>query len=136
MRQRRDKEGLALGLILGISLLVLSGGALAGDSGGETQRVSISSTGQEADPRSPTASLESAISADGSLVAFDSMASNLVEQDTNGVADIFVRAAGSNATTRVSTSTSGVQGNRDSYAPAMSADGRYIAFISEASSLV
>jgi hypothetical protein len=47
MRQaRRDKQG--LGLILGISLLVFVGGALAGDSSGETTRVSIASSGEQA----------------------------------------------------------------------------------------
>jgi hypothetical protein len=120
MRQRRDRKALAVGLILGLSLLFLASGALADDSGGEMTRISVSSTGQEADARSPTASLRSAISDDGSLVAFDSIASDLVEQDTNGVADIFIHAAGSKTTTLVSVASSGVQGNRDSYAPAMS----------------
>src|SRR4029079_4901095 len=94
-------------------------GARRGDSAGETLRVSVSSSGGQADSRSPTASEEAAISADGSLVALDSIASNLVDDDTNGVADVFVRAAGSNTTTRVSLSTVGTQGNRDSYAPAI-----------------
>src|SRR5439155_4265113 len=110
--------------------------ALAGDSGGETTRASVSSAGEQANSRSPTASQKAAISADGGAVAFDSVASDLVDGDTNGVWDVFVREAGQGATTRVSVASSGRQGNGDSYWPAISADGRYVAFISDASNLV
>src|ERR1041385_3351135 len=132
-------------------LLMGSATALAGDSpaGGGIIRVSVSSAGEQANSRSSTASQTSAISGDGSAVAFDSSASNLVAHDTNGMADVFVREPGADATTRVSLSGSGIQGNRDSLPPsglfinedrggdpAISADGRYVAFISQASNLV
>lgn len=54
---------------------------------GTTERVSVSSAGAEGDDRSTGAD----ISADGRLVAFDSVATNLVPGDTDGWYDVFVR---------------------------------------------
>jgi hypothetical protein len=45
-------------------------------------------------------------------------------------------AAGQGSTVRVSTATGGGQGNGSSFVPAISADGRYVAFYSDASNLV
>jgi Tol biopolymer transport system component len=69
-------------------------------------------------------------------VAFDSNASNLVGGDTNGHEDIFVRDRKTGKTTRVSLSSSGAQGDGDSYGPSISADGRFVAFTSAAANLV
>src|SRR2546428_12201230 len=102
--------------------------ALAGDSGGATTRVSVSSAGEQANSRGFTSSEKSAISAGGSAVAFDSVASDLVGGDTNGVWDVFVREAGQGTTARVSVASSGRQGNGDSYRPAIRTDRRYGAF--------
>src|SRR3981189_1487676 len=71
------------------------------------------------------------ISADGRYVAFRSDASNLVPGDTNFLADVFVRDLQTGAITRVSTNASGDQGNSFSSNPSISADGRYVEFISE-----
>jgi Tol biopolymer transport system component len=72
-----------------------------------------------------------ALSADGRFVAFVSSASNLVPGDTNGVDDVFVTDMRTGRVERVS------GGNGPAYgSPAMSADGRYVAFRSEASTLV
>ncbi|MBI4729560.1 MAG: PD40 domain-containing protein [Acidobacteria bacterium] len=76
------------------------------------------------------------MSGDGRLVAFSSEASNLVRGDTNGVSDVFVRDLVRGTTVRVSVSSSGRQGNRASGQPAISADGRWVAFSSSASNLV
>ncbi len=81
-------------------------------------------------------SWEGDISQDGRFVAFHSYASDLVPSDTNGVADVFVRDRSAGVTRRVSVSSLGVQGNGDSTYPAISADGRYVAFYSEADNLV
>ena len=62
-------------------------------------------------------------------------ASNLVAGDTNGQSDVFVRDRNTGATTRVSVATNGTQANSGSYQPAISADGRYVAFYSNASNL-
>jgi Tol biopolymer transport system component len=99
---------------------------------GGTARVSVSSTGAQANGNSGWPS----ISADGRYVAFSSEASNLVPGDTNGVTDIFVRDRVAGGTTRVSVSSTGVQANGNSAWPSISADGRYVAFQSEATNLV
>jgi hypothetical protein len=69
-------------------------------------------------------------------VAFASDASNLVPGDTNGGDDVFVHDRVSGETSRVSVSSSGEQGNHDCAYPSLSADGRYVAFASDASNLV
>jgi Tol biopolymer transport system component len=99
---------------------------------GATERVSVSSAGEEADNQSG----ECAISADGRYVAFESVASNLVPGHTGYYWDIFVRDRLTGTTDLVSVSTSGDQGDDDSYGPAISADGRYVAFYAVASNLV
>src|SRR5262249_42288659 len=78
------------------------------------------------------ASVNPSISGDGRFVAFQSLASNLVAGDTNGVADIFVRDRVNNTTERA---CGGIQGNRFSFTPAISADGNFVAFASAASNL-
>jgi Tol biopolymer transport system component len=77
-----------------------------------------------------------AISHDGGIVAFQSEAANLVLTDTNSARDIFTFDANMQLTTRVSVATGGGQANGFSSAPALSADGRYVAFYSSATSLV
>jgi Tol biopolymer transport system component len=99
---------------------------------GKTIRVSVSSRERQANGDSEWPS----ISADGRYVAFWSYASNLVAGDTNGKADVFVRDILRGRTIRVSLSSEGAQGNRGSYWPSISADGRYVAFTSDASNLV
>jgi hypothetical protein len=82
-------------------------------------------------------SFELQISADGRRVAFSSMASDLVPNDTNGAADIFVRDLAAGTTTLASVNLSGTaSGNGGSSHPRISADGRFVAFDSTASDLV
>ena len=86
-------------------------------------------------------STEPALSANGRYVAFESSATNLVAGDTNRLADVFVHDLRSGRTERVSVSSAGRQAggdrtNNGSNAPAISADGRYVAFHSYASNLV
>jgi len=81
-------------------------------------------------------SFHSSISADGTLVAFESDATDLVSADGNGTRDIFVRDLVAGTTTRVSVSTEGIQGNADSGYPSISAEGRYVAFESVSNNLV
>jgi hypothetical protein len=96
-------------------------------SAGTTTRVNVADvTGAEADGISQLA----AISTNGRHIAFASGASNLVPGDTNNHWDVFVRDLDANRTVRVSLSSSGEQGDADSYAPSISANGRYVAFIS------
>jgi Tol biopolymer transport system component len=99
---------------------------------GLTTRVSMGGDGSPANAESRAP----AISADGRWVAFTSLASNLVADDTNDVFDTFLHDRQSGTTLRVSVGPSGVQGNQSSGEPALSADGRWVAFTSVASNLV
>ena len=99
---------------------------------GETSRVSVASDGGQGNGESRSPS----ISADGCCVAFYSYATNLVSGDTNGKYDIFVHNQQTGETTRVSLASDGGQGNEHSFAPFISANGRYIAFHSYANNLV
>ena len=82
------------------------------------------------------ASSNPAISHTGRFVAFDSVATNLVAGDTNGVADVFVKDQNNHATQRVSVATAGTQADGASTFPGMTADGRYVVFASVATNLV
>ena len=99
---------------------------------GVTERVSVSSGSVEGDDNSRIPS----ISADGRYVAFYSEATNLVVGDTNSVLDVFVHDRDTGVTTRVSVSSTGVEGNSHSLSPSISADGRFVAFHSFAANLV
>lgn len=78
---------------------------------------------------------EAALSADGRYVVFVSDADDLVPNDTNRVADVFVRDWMAGTTTLVSVATNGWSANRVSEAPSISADGRWVAFQSPANNL-
>ncbi|WP_341719596.1 hypothetical protein QQG74_07685 [Micromonospora sp. FIMYZ51] len=77
-----------------------------------------------------------AISADGRFVAFTSEATNLVPGDTNGTADVFLRDLRTGSLRRANVATSGGQANGLTVSPTVSADGRFVAFSSEATNLV
>ena len=100
--------------------------------GGQTERASVATSGLQGNG----SSRKPFISANGRYVVFESDADNLVPGDSNASTDIFVRDLQLDETARVSVSTDGVQGNRASTDPAISADGRYVSFISLADDLV
>lgn len=90
------------------------------------ERVSVSSAGVEADGPSESPRL----SADGRFVAFRSSATNLVANDNNAAADIFVRDRVLGTTERVSLKTNGQQGSAAfGREPRISGDGRYVFFV-------
>ena len=95
-------------------------------------RISENSDGVEANAQS----YGSVFSADGTKVLFHSWASNLVTEDNNDVADVFIKDLATGEVTRVSTNQSGEEGNSDSTAVAFPADGTKILFTSRASNLV
>jgi Tol biopolymer transport system component len=80
---------------------------------------------------------EAALSADGRYVAFTSSADSLSSEDNNVANNVFVRDVQQSTTTYVSRASgaSGAPGDSDSADPAISADGRYVAFTSSADSL-
>lgn len=97
-----------------------------------TVRIDVSSAGAEAN--GPPVSAPS-VSQSGAFVAFDSLASNLVAGDANGVSDVFVRDVSASLSTRVSVATGGAEANGPSFAPALSLDARFVAFASDATNL-
>lgn len=114
-----------LALIMPVSVL----------AAGPTEMVSVRSNGRQGDDISGRFD-GPAISADGLVVAFDSQATNLVAGDNNGVVDIFVHDRTTGRTTPVSVSSKGKLANGSSAAPAVSGDGRFIVFRSNANNLV
>jgi Tol biopolymer transport system component len=101
---------------------------------GATRRVSVDSSGQEANGSSPLGVIVT-ISSDGRYVAFPSDASNLVPGDTNGASDVFVHDRVSGQTIRASVDSSGNQASLGAYGAAISADGRWVAFSSASTNL-
>ena len=102
-------------LLLGTNILVSVGtNGVAGD-------------GPSADP---------GISADGRYVAFTSSADNLIPGDSNKASDVFVRDVEAGTSVLVSANAGGSgPGNKLSYSPALSADGRFVFYRSQAQDL-
>lgn len=121
----------SLAFLSALGLLVMFGSA-ASAAERVIVRASVSQTGGQANGDS----LGTSISGTGHFVAFASDASNLVPNDTNGSSDIFVRDLTTNTTKLVSTNSAGTEGNLASSSPAISSDGRWVAFSSYATNLV
>lgn len=82
------------------------------------------------------ASFAPAISADGNVVAFTSAANNLVTGDNNGKLDVFTCDRRTGSIEIISISSLGILGDGDSILPAISSDGRFVAYKSLADNLV
>jgi Ca2+-binding RTX toxin-like protein len=93
-----------------------------------TTRVSAATDGTQANQLSGQAS----ISADGRYVVFFSLADNLVQGDTNGLRDIFLKDLVTGNVTRLSVAFDGTELNDLSNTPSISADGRYVTFQTQA----
>ena len=94
-------------------------------------RISHAPAGDDADGPS----FHPAVSGDGRLVAFASQATNLVPRDRNRVADVYLHDVHTGQTTLVSRSARGGSATGASRQPALSADGRFVAFVSDAADL-
>ena len=99
---------------------------------GVTERVSVCPDGMLPDGGSS----DPAISRDGRYVAFASEATNLVPGDRNRSADVFLRDLRTHSSVLISRSANGGAANGRSGNPAVSADGRFVAFQSQASDLI
>jgi hypothetical protein len=134
--RRRRAAATAGTVVLLLALSPTSAGA-EGPAASGTQRVTastdggpLSGPGDEPDTRDPV------VSADGRFVAFESDATNLSDDDLDATSDVYVVDRLFGTTELISVSSAEVAADGDSEEPAMSADGRYVAFTSEAANLV
>lgn len=98
---------------------------------GTTELVSRNTAGTKSNGHS----FAPGLSADGRYVAFTSVATNLHADDTDTVADVYVRDRVTGDTSLISRSSTGAKGNGSSNSPSLTADGRYVAFASIATNL-
>ncbi|MGZ8196307.1 MAG: TolB family protein [Methylosarcina sp.] len=99
---------------------------------GVTRRVSLTSSRTEGN----SASFEPALSANGQIIAFSSLSTNLAAEDNNDTYDVFLRDLKTGITQRISQNRRGIEGNSSSFSSSISANGRSLAFESVASNLV
>jgi Tol biopolymer transport system component len=110
--------------------VAFDGSRANGNSGPPTSCAAGDANASRCSPGSPPA-----VRADGRLVIFESDAGNLVRDDTNRVGDIFVHDRDTGQTLCLSRRADGVEADADSSEPAVSADGRIVAFTSRATNL-
>lgn len=99
---------------------------------GEVERISVDSDGFQSDGHSGNP----VISLDGRYIAFESSATNLVADDSNGKMDVFLHDTYTGQTIRLSINTEGIEGGKDSIDPAISANGFLVTFSSASENLV
>jgi len=121
---------IVVGVTLSASLFL--GTALPALAAPTTVRVSLSS----ADAQGNGGSIRSAISNNGRLIAFESVATNLIGNDSNNAQDIFIRNRKSGKTSRISKRSNGAEANGISQLPFISDSGRFVAFSSDATNLI
>lgn len=100
---------------------------------GVNERVSLQTAGGESNGKSVYCAISPSV--DGRFVVFNSDADNLVAGDTNGQRDIFIRDRTANITERVSIGTGGEESDAECVNPSVTADGRFVVFTSEATTL-
>ena len=93
----------------------------------------VSRSGGPSGPGLDGVSTDPAISADGRFVAF--VSDGAVPGAADGVANVLVRDLAVGSTVLASRAPNGAGGDRSSSAPAISADGRFVAFLSDATNL-
>jgi Tol biopolymer transport system component len=130
--------------ILLVALVLIAGTPLSSTAytrPGPTVRVSVSSSGQPANKPEDWGFYGPALSGDGRYVAFVSPADNLAPGDSNKGSDVFLRDTQTGRTTLVSVGIdgkpgSGVCGDRLSWSPSISGNGRFVAFTSCSANLI
>lgn len=131
----RRTGAVARRVIVGVPLLLTSlavteaATTVAAHAAGTTELVSVSVGGGVGNGGSGD-SIGIGLSADGRRVVFSSTSTDLVAGDTNGQVDVFVRDRTAGTTTRISLASDGSEATGPSFAPSISADGRYVAFTS------
>jgi Tol biopolymer transport system component len=122
---KRRIAGRMITIVVAVVAVAQTGAA---QTPGHLERESVGALGNETEGQAAAVSL----SADGRFVAFHSDASDLVPGDTNQDTDVFVRDRQTGVVQRVSLTWNGMEARDDSACPALSADGRYVAFRSRA----
>jgi Tol biopolymer transport system component len=136
MGSRGNSRRALVAALAAMSLVwALAGPAEAYPRPGRTERLAVGSWAP-AFPPPAVAPKRPAVSPDGRYVAFGSVASDLVPEDTNDVEDVFVLDRKTRQVERVSVGIDGAEAGATSELPAISADGRHVAFLSWASNLV
>lgn len=129
MKNATTEREVRIGVLLALAAVACLVPALArAQSPGLMTRVSVSPSGEPGNQSTGRA----VVSADGRFVAFDSSATNLVAGDNNDDNDVFVYDSVTGVVERVSVTWNGMEARDDSYCPAISADGRHVAFLSSA----
>ena len=85
---------------------------------------------------SPWSYVRGLLSKDGNYVAFSTEAANIVDGDNNSTSDIFIFDIANSLTTRITANPYGEEANDTSYLRDISADGRYVLFVSRADNLL
>jgi len=127
----RARIGLLVALLAAGVTAPLTNAGAAATTNGSTVAVSVGPSGQLGNSWGGGRDM----TADGRYITFCSLASNLVSGDANGDSDVFRRDMIAGTTTLVSTATDGTRGNNASCGASMSADGRYVAFYTQATNL-
>jgi hypothetical protein len=105
-------------------------GTILNDEPNAASMLSFVSINQAGTGSGNSDSLDPAISSDGNIVAFESFASNLAGNDTNGMVDVYVRDRAAGQTRLVSINSAGTNsGSCESRRPVISPNGRFVAFI-------
>ncbi|MFE4974866.1 hypothetical protein ACFRAR_22530 [Kitasatospora sp. NPDC056651] len=133
MEQPNSRTGRLIRAGCALAAALLAGTAAApaqaAPGRGDTELVSVGPDGAKSDGWSKTLGL----SGDGRYALFMSEADNLVPGDTNGRRDLFVRDLWTRHTERVNLADDGTQPAESTSGGAISGDGRYVAFSTEAS---
>lgn len=122
-----DRRPVAAAAVLGLVLALVP--AYRAQAIGSLEVVSLTSTGQQ------TGGAYGSLSADGRFLVFDSGSSNVVPNDTNGKADVFLKDWLTGTTELISITTDGQLANGASNNAQVSDDGRYVVFLSAATNL-
>jgi Tol biopolymer transport system component len=135
-RRRTGRRALSTVVALGLGFAGVGVPSPAGALGAPTTSLESRAPGL-AGAKANGSTGNTSISADGRFVAFQSSATNLSPADGDTTVDIFVRDRRTGANTLVSRATgaTGAKGNQTSDDPAISADGRWVAFRSRATTL-
>ena len=135
--RRRRVAVVAAVAVLGTGMGVLAGGPAQSETPGVTRWISTPSPAPGAVGITPGVSAEAAVSADGNAVAFSSTTPTIVSPPTDGTTrEVYVydaRRPPTDPVERVSLTTEGRPGiGGGSSDPSLSADGRFVAFASDA----